>query len=45
MVRSTESTTQATGTDEWKEKAPFVLEALGGAENIEKLMLVSLVYA
>jgi len=34
---SAESPTQATGTDEWKEKAPFVLEALGGAENIENL--------
>ncbi|MBQ1786054.1 MAG: PTS transporter subunit EIIB, partial [Turicibacter sp.] len=34
---SAESTTQAAGTDEWKEKAPFVLEALGGAENIENL--------
>jgi PTS system D-glucosamine-specific IIC component len=34
---SAESTTQAAGTDEWKEKAPLVLEALGGAENIENL--------
>ena len=34
---SAESTTQAEGTDEWKEKAPFVLEALGGPENIENL--------
>ena len=34
---SAESTTQTTGTDEWKEKAPLVLEALGGAENIENL--------
>ncbi|MBQ1770010.1 MAG: PTS transporter subunit EIIC [Turicibacter sp.] len=34
---SAESTTQAAGTDEWKEKAPFVLEALGGPENIENL--------
>ena len=34
---SAESTTQTTGTDERKEKAPLVLEALGGAENIENL--------
>ncbi len=32
-----ETTTAAAGTDEWKEKAPLVLEALGGAENIENL--------
>lgn len=27
----------ATGTGEWKEKAPLVLEALGGEENIENI--------
>lgn len=31
-----EETTPA-GDDEWKQKAPLVLEALGGAENIENL--------
>ena len=34
---SAEATTATAGTDEWKEKAPLVLEALGGAENIENL--------
>ena len=34
---SAETTTATAGTDEWKEKAPLVLEALGGAENIENL--------
>ena len=29
--------TVASGDDEWKQKAPAVLEALGGAENIENL--------
>ncbi|MDO4924178.1 MAG: PTS transporter subunit EIIC [Turicibacter sp.] len=32
-----EETVSASGDDEWKQKAPLVLEALGGAENIENL--------